>query len=449
MSLDRRGTVLGMLALAAFVCAGCQRGMAERYARRPAVIAFVGINVVRPEADSVVPGQIVVASGGRIVAVGQAASTPVPGDAFVVDGTGLFLLAGLHDLHVHHFGTGDRAEGYEERDLGLFLAAGVTSVRIMHGSADGLRARDRVRAGRLPGPRLTVCSPQISGRSHGTTAVEAAAAVRRFHAQGYDCIKLYSGLSTEAFSAAAATADSLGLPVSGHAPVRLPFELLLRLASIEHVEEIQWRFDRQPPDEGAHAALVDSLAAAGVAIVPTIGGFDFSAYADDARYAELLARPSTAYVPDFLLADRDENLAFWRERGTDLDSLSRSWREMYERALQYTAFFHGRGVTLLMGTDAGSSLTVPGFSAAIELETMVAAGLTPAEALQSATTDAAAFLGSDAGRVEVGRDSDLIVLHADPLRDVSAVREVEGVLVGDTWLDRRALDALLASLRKR
>lgn len=440
---------LAPLLLVLLAAAGCRHAPAAGPGERTRAVAFSNVSVVKPEADTVVAGQTVIARDGRIVAVGPASTTAIPPDALVVDGTGRFLLAGLHDLHVHHFGTRNRHRGYTDPDLALYLAAGVTTVRVMHGSEDALRARERIRAGRLAGPRLVVCSEQISGRWHGGTPDSAAAAVRRFHAEGYDCVKLYSGLTSEAFDAAVSTADGLGLPTAGHAPVRLRFEEILRLGSIEHVEEIQWHFGRRPLDSAADTARVDSMVMAGVAVVPTIGGFDFSAYADDDRYAALLARESTAYVPERMLADRDENLAFHRGRGADVDSLAREWRAMYERALQYTRFLHERGVTIVMGTDAGGALTVPGFSAAIELETMVDAGLSPAEALRAATSGAAGFLGSDAGRVEVGRLADLVLLRADPLRSISAVREVEGVLAGGAWLDRAALDALLAELRRR
>jgi predicted amidohydrolase YtcJ len=111
--------------------------------------------------------------------------------------------------------------------------------------------------------------------------------------------------------------------------------------------------------------------------------------------------------------------------------------------------FHTEGVRLLIGTDAMNTGVVPGYSAHDELADLVAAGLTPFEALQAATANAGAFLARPdrRGVVAVGQQADLVLLDANPLEDVANSRRISGVLVRGRWLARSDLDRMLNDLR--
>jgi imidazolonepropionase-like amidohydrolase len=110
---------------------------------------------------------------------------------------------------------------------------------------------------------------------------------------------------------------------------------------------------------------------------------------------------------------------------------------------------HEAGVRLAAGTDTGTGYLVPGFSLHDELALLVAAGLTPLQALRSATQDAARMLGLDAvGTVGKGKTADLLVLDADPLRDIRNTRRIHGVMVDGRWIDAPEREALLAAVRK-
>ena len=109
--------------------------------------------------------------------------------------------------------------------------------------------------------------------------------------------------------------------------------------------------------------------------------------------------------------------------------------------------FHARGVRLLVGTDAMNTGVVPGFSAHDELADLVAAGLTPYEALRAATANAAEFLGDRTrGTIAVGQEADLLLLDADPLKDIANSRRIAGVMLGQRWLARADLDGMLTDL---
>ena len=434
---------LGILLCAAI--SACAQPSLDRHVSRPADVAFVDVAVVDVRSGTVVPRQTVLVHDGRISGRGAVAAIAIPPGATVVNGTGRYLLPGLIDAHVHHF---ESDKGYGERELALFLAKGVTTVRVMRGTERALSARERQRAGTLLSPRLVVCSPHVSG-SRNTPPDSLADAVRRYTRLGYDCIKIYSGPSPAAFAAAVDAADSAGIPTAGHASTRLPFGHVLRLGSIEHIEEIQWFFGRRTLNEREHGKRLDSLAASGKPVVTTVGGFDFGAHLRDEDYGRLLARESSRYVTREGLRERASFIETQRRRGVSMDSLERAFDGMYLRALHYARAFHDRGVTLVMGTDAGNGLSPPGFSAHDELETLVRAGLSPAQALATGTEHGAALLKLPAGQIEAGRLADLLLLRANPLDDITAVRQIDGVMAGTRWLDRSAVDAILSAMRRR
>ncbi len=117
----------------------------------------------------------------------------------------------------------------------------------------------------------------------------------------------------------------------------------------------------------------------------------------------------------------------------------------YRLLEQLVREFRARGVRMLVGTDAMNTGVVPGFSAHDELADLVAAGLTPYEALRAATANAAEFLGERTrGTIAVGQDADLLLLDADPLKDIANTRRIAGVMLGQRWMARADLDRMLA-----
>lgn len=396
----------------------------------------------------------------RVAAIGPSNKVLVPKGATVVDGRGKFLIPGLWDLHTHL----SKARGSA---LALFVTHGVTGVRDMGGDHQELLGwRRAIEAGERVGPRIRMAGPYFesarreSGRSPSTdveprtrarigvrTVADAHRLVDSVAAIGVDMIKVRTWDSLSIYHALGEAAARHGLPFVGHAD-RLSIDDILRSGqrSIEH-----------PPNPLPGGSATERreryarLAAANVAVVPTLVVWHLDLLVADSIAARTvrdslgLQDPERKYLSAYLLADWREQLG---EREPGLVELLRDvypkvrtmWREMLEA-----------GVRVLPGTDTAVLLVYPGASLHEELELFVnELGMTPMQAIVSATGEATQFLGvSDSlGTIQHGKLADMVLLDADPLEDIRCVRNIRAVIRGGRYLDRDELDRLrLETLR--
>ena len=151
--------------------------------------------------------------------------------------------------------------------------------------------------------------------------------------------------------------------------------------------------------------------------------------------------PRRRYVSGYLVADWQEQIAE-RKQGPPVP-----WDKVAPGLLALQREIHAAGVRMLPGTDVATALIYPGFSLHEELEQMVRhLGMTPMEALVSATRYPAEFFGTQdsLGTVAPGKVADLVLLDADPLEDIRNTSKIRAVILTGRYLDRQALDALLA-----
>jgi imidazolonepropionase-like amidohydrolase len=195
-------------------------------------------------------------------------------------------------------------------------------------------------------------------------------------------------------------------------------------------------------DPGRIPAVAERTRAAGVWNVPTQTLIENIAIADlDA----LAARPAMRFIPEATVAG-------WRQQIAQLRAPFSA--EQLQRFVELRrALIQGlqqAGAGLLLGADAPQIFNVPGDSTHHELELLVAAGLSPAEALATGTVHPALFLDEPArGCLEPGCVADAVLLDADPLIDISNTRRIRGVLRAGSWLDRSDLDARLEAIAAR
>ena len=415
-------------------------------------VAFTSVNVISMLEQGVRPDRVVVVRGEAIVSVG----TDVPADARVIDGQGGFLLPGLAEM----LANVPEDAAYRDDVLFLWLAHGVTFVRGMLGHESHLELRERLLAHEVLGPRLLTSGPSFSGRTVSGPSASASMA-RKQKKAGYDFLKIHPGLSRDEFEILAFTAGDVDIPFGGHVTERVGLSDVLD-ASQRWIDHLDGYMQALVPDLASHPreaaslfgmdlapfvdrGLIESVVArtleAGTAVVPTETLLEN--FANAARWQELARRPQFRYVPPELRE------SYVRSLSGAADTTGASAETLAIRKALIKAL-HDAGVPVLLGSDSPQIFNVPGFSTHRELESMVAAGLTPFEALATGTTAPAAFFDTaDWGAIEPGRAADLVLLGANPLEDIANIRTVEGVMVRGRWLDRAELDAGLAAIEEK
>ncbi len=406
--------------------------------------AFVNVNVLTMSTDAVLRAQTVLVKDGIVAAIGNVDDVRIPPEAEAVDGTDRYLMPGLAEMHAH---VPDADSDNLDRDFSLFVANGITTVRGMLGRPSHLRLRQRLEDGEVFGPRLFTSGPSLNGRSVSGPR-DARRQVRDQTAAGYDFVKVHPGLSSDEFEALAETANELGIPYAGHVPVAsgLSTALRLNMATIDHLDG--YFVALLPP--GSHrsggyggffdvmlAAELESERIAEIAKATAVSGTWnvptqtlVEQRISDVPADDLRNLPEMKYMPrERVRAWVSRKEATLAERGFDpeIAALAVELRRKLILAL------HEAGAGLLLGSDAPQVFNVPGFSAHRELDALVASGLTPFEALQTGTTAVADFLGTNTGRLEVGKDADLVLLDDNPFDDIRNSRRIHGVMLRGQW----------------
>ena len=399
-----------------------------------------------------------------------------------VDATGRFVMPGLWDMHMH-FGGGQELIEENKNLLPLYVAYGVTTVRDCAAdiSPSVLEWRSAVAEGRLLGPRIFTSGPKLEGYKplwKGTievgTPAEVNAALDRLQAMKVDFVKITDNtLKPDIFLYAVKEAKRRGMKTSAHTPYALTIVQAADagLSSVEHVDYLIKAGSPKEAEIGAEyvagkltygqasdafvetfdkayaAGVYRELAKRHIAVTPTLNMGRILAYLDREDHSKDAA---LAYIGPGLRKTYD-----WRvERAAKAtpDQIAARHKE-YELSKQVMPMLVAAGIPILAGTDAGylNSFNYPGQGLHDELERYVESGLTSQQALVSATITGPAFLGhSDRyGALKGGKMADILILDANPLNDVKATRAIRGVIVHGKWLDRAALDALLADAKTK
>ncbi len=425
-------------------------------------VAFTDVNVVPMDRERVLERQTVIVRNGRIAAMGPTGRTSVPAGALRIDGRGKYLMPGLAEMHAH-IPPPQAGREVVERTLFLYLANGITTIRGMLGHPGHLVLRRQTQSGQVVGPRIYTSGPSLNGNSAKTPEV-AARMITEQKAAGYDFLKLHPGLSRPVYEAIVTTGTRVGMAWAGHvsADVGLQRSLATRQKSIDHldgyVEALAatqsgnpgfFGFNLTPQlDESRIPALAAATRAAGVWNVPTQSLLEHLAGPEDAD--ALARRPEMRYMPPQTVAQWVKAKREFQQNPLATPENNRRFIDTRRRLIRA---LHDAGAGLLLGSDAPQIFNVPGFAIHHELQTLVASGLTPYQALATGTRNVATYFGTEkeSGTVETGKVADLILLHANPLREVANVQRRAGVMVRGRWLPeseiQRRLEAIAASVR--
>jgi imidazolonepropionase-like amidohydrolase len=385
-----------------------------------------------------------------------------PAGATVIDGAHLFVMPGLFDAHVHFV---------DPPLYGMLMVAnGVVFVRDMGmPTAAAVEVRERLNSGALVGPEMVVTGSILDGfpliipeLSLGLiTPTDARKAVRAQAASGVDMIKVYSRLASAVFGAIVEEAHSLGLKVVGHVPDSVSIEeaASIGLDSSEHdlgFDKLVGRllgeyvrpyyagmgidaeyFQRQDEvDADKLAEVLEQLRVTGLNVCPTIVALKQAI----SRACFLSGTfDNTDFVSSAMLAAWD---VMWRVSENGPATFWEPWSRFVVR-------LHDADIPLMVGTDASVPGIMPGSSVHDEMEIWQEAGIPAPDILRSATLVPAQFMGvaDRLGCIAPGATASLVLLRANPLADVTAVREIEGVFLRGEYYDREALDGLLREAR--
>ena len=445
----------------AFVCVPTAPAAAQPTQEGPQnVLAITNVTVIDTTGRRPGTRATVVITGDRISEIGEPNKASIPSGAQTVDGAGKYLLPGLWDMHIHLSLVSDSA-------LPLLIANGVTGVRDMGGDLDQIdQWRDQIRKGTRPGPRIIRAGPIVDGprkeegqhRLTVNNAAEARQAVESLKKRGVDFIKVYHFLSRDSYFALADEAKKQGMSFVGHIPNGVsPQEasnagqrtlehttaFLQAIMAQEHPDGYTQKqlmadaFEKLAGDQGS--ALFQAMAKNGAWHTPTLVVAQSS-----------VLRPEMAAKPDgrrkYIAAITKEH---W-EKNNPVQNVSEEdmaeRKKVLEKMLGIVGNMRKAGVSILAGTDPPTRDVFPGFSLHDELSLLVKAGLTPLEAIQAATLNAAKCLGlSDSyGTVEKGKLADLVLLEADPLAAIANTQNIAAVIVAGKFLPRAALQEMLA-----
>ncbi len=374
-----------------------------------------------PKRSILIHGDRIVTLGGEIAAARHAE---------IVNGAGKFVLPGFWDMHVH----------LTRRDeLPLYPAYGVTGVRDMGSDYERVKAwRTDVEKSQFVGPHIETCGPLVDGFPSSDpnlpvkmirSPAEARALFDRLDGQQVDFIGVSSRLPREAYFALIERARKYYSLVAGDVPatVSVMEAIDARQKSIEHMSGIllacstEERRLREPLTLALERGDLDGFRQA-----ESIAFDTFSPQKADVLF-ERMARFETRSVP-ILVKLR----------------VSPYEKGLYEKLTQVLMRMQRNGVAIMAGTDSGEPGTHPGEELHQELELLVAAGLTPAQALRSATVEPAKYIGADEklGAVAQGRVADLVLLDANPLVDIRNTRKIDGVVIGGKYFSKIRLNAL-------
>jgi imidazolonepropionase-like amidohydrolase len=473
--------VVRRCALVAAACAALTasaRGQSTR-------VALTRVTIVDPVLDIPISDATIVIDGERIAAVGRRRAVAIPRGARVIDGRNAYVIPGLWDMHAHM--AQPLAPGLElEANAGyffpLFIAHGVTGVRDMAGDISTLRRWGReIAHGERVGPRLVFTGEKLGKGSVVPGApfpirnrADIEKSVRALWDSGAAFVKL-DDIEPALFSALTSEAWKFDLRVVGHVEAHLSVREMARagLRSVEHLDGVLLATNRG--EDSLRRAIVQNSK-------PTF----FHRVLVKLGMRKAIPYPDAGLLPGYSEARADSLFALFRTTGTWqcptlrllgalyhqtdanlrlapdsllLRQVPSPWKgyaaapfdsghpqaNVYRRLQEIVQGMARANVGILAGTDTPGLFAVPGRSLHEELGLLVAAGLTPRQALRTATTGPADFLEErdSLGTIRVGAYADLVVLDADPLLNIANTQRIRSVFARGRYFDRATLDQMI------
>jgi imidazolonepropionase-like amidohydrolase len=403
-------------------------------------IRNVNIISMKDSVEQIQNNQLVYIVDGEIKKIQYDSGQAVLAD-LEISGKGKYLIPGLIDTHTHFF---------DVMDLPQTISYGVTSVRLMSGFRMHLRWREKIKEGKIVGPAMIISTPAFNygndlGPFHlNADGIDIISKINSYKNKGYDLVKVYSGLKENHLIEILSAASKFDMAVAGHLPddlKALDAYMGEKLVSIEHIETIsEILFDNNPDSVGI-AELSKRLRKRNIAIVPTM-----TVIRNNVRVIQ---------EGDNFITEHEELVnplikrLFVNNRVKRLKNASNGLKEAFLKEYELNKIIlkglHRNKVTIVAGTDTGPVYTVNGLSLLEELEIYVENGFSNYEALETATTNAANLLGNEKlGKVSEGYPAEIVLLNENPLENIKAIYNRNGVITRSKYYNSQNLDELLS-----
>jgi imidazolonepropionase-like amidohydrolase len=400
------------------------------------VKAFVGSRIVDATGRGPIENGVILVRDGKVEAVGPASGVKPPADAEKIDLAGKFVIPGLISTHVHvSDAQGTRPSAYTEentlRQLGVFARYGVTTVWSLGGEqAPAFRAREMQNSPSLDRTRIYLAGDVITGK----TPEEARQMVGKVAALRPDVIKIRvddqlgttAKMTPEVYRAVIDEAHRRGLRVAAHIFYLDDAKDLLRAGADVIAHSVR---DREIDGE-----FLSLMKQRNVPYCPTLTR-EISTFAYGS-IPEFFSDP-------FFLKEADKEVVAQLQEPARQEAMRNSraaqrYKEALPLAKQNLKKASDAGILIAMGTDAGP---VPsrfeGYFEHLEMQMMAESGMTPAQILRAATTDAAAAMKiSGVGRLEKGSWADFVALDRDPIQDIRNTRSIDSVWIAGNRVKR-------------
>ena len=431
------------------------------------ITVFRGVDVISMESEAILLDQTVVVKGDAIHEMGSSHEIQTAKSATVIDGTGLYLMPGLAEMHAHVPSGDSPPQDQIEDILFLYIANGVTTIRGMLGSDYQIPLAQEIARGNILGPNFYVAAPSLNGSTAPDTT-SAEQLVREHKIAGYHLQKIHPGVQLDVWNHMVRISKEVGLTYGGHVPqdVGLVHAINTGISTIDHLDgyvqaiasdDVVSQINTGQPvnlegivnavDQDKIAEIVQLSLENDVYVVPTLYLWENLYGITDPN--QFLVQPEMRYVS---AAQRE---AWVRQAAAGPRDRPEVLGVFFGLRKKILKALSDAGVGILMGTDSPQMFNVPGFALHRELELLRESGMSNFEILRSGTSAVARYVNShlgldgNFGTIAPGQRADLLLLESNPLEDLSNLKDRVGVMVRGRWIPRREIDDGLRLLAEK
>ena len=404
-------------------------------------IVFKNVSIVSMKDNSVLKNKTVAIKNGEIIEIAEKIKAKAKE---TIDAKGKFIMPSLADGHVHFPAT----EQEMETTLKLNLINGVTKLRSMRGDWNHHLWRQKFNSKESYYPKLYLSPPPIS-RAYDMTIAEIDDFVKASRERQFDFIKILSVKNQALFKQLDSICTIYKMPIAGHYP---------RLASGNELNETEvfdsnyTSFEHLGGLAGESPATIQKRIALlhkkAITVCPTLSWYNIGS----GRYTieEFRNMPGMEFVSKAKMQEWVDGTEKYREKmgvtaykeevANELKALDQKYKIIKQ--------LNEAGVPMLLSPDASSKYMIAGFSVLGEIELLKNAELSNYEILKMATVNFATFFRENYGTIEVGKDADFILIDNNPLEDLKALEELQGIYYNQHFLDKNALDTMREDILK-